>query len=156
MARKRIDLTGQRFGRLVVLKESKKRLSNQVTWECKCECGNTTKVRQYSLTTGNTKSCGCLKKEYEKVALSNKGPFRQDTLVEGTDLRQLYKKKQRNNTSGVPGVTFRKKEQKWYARIYLKGKEIRLGYFESKKDAIKARKEAEKKYFDPILEKYDK
>lgn len=52
-----LDLTGQVFGTLVV--KEKTRHKNRVAWICECECGNTTTVITNSLTSGNTKSCGC-------------------------------------------------------------------------------------------------
>ena len=57
------------------------------------------------------------------------------------------KKLQSNNKSGYPGVNWYKAYGKWRARIRLYNKEYHLGYFDDIKDAIKARKEAEKKYF---------
>ncbi len=59
---KLVDLTGQRFGRLVVLNREKNRKSN-ATWLCKCDCGNQKIVVGDYLRTGRTKSCGCLDKE---------------------------------------------------------------------------------------------
>ena len=56
------DLTGQRFGRLTVLRDSKKRTSQAVLWECKCDSGNITYVTTGNLKTGKTKSCGCLRR----------------------------------------------------------------------------------------------
>ena len=53
----------------------------------------------------------------------------------------------KNNTSGVTGVVFRKDTQKWQAQIVVNFKNIHLGSFQYKDDAIKARKEAEEKYF---------
>ena len=50
------------------------------------------------------------------------------------------------NTSGVTGVNWLKKNQKWRAYITVGDKQIHLGSFENKEDAIKARKEAEIKY----------
>ena len=64
------NLRGQRFGRLVVLKDSKKRDWGSVIWLCCCDCGNFTEVRADSLKKGVTKSCGCLQKE--KAILANK------------------------------------------------------------------------------------
>lgn len=56
------DLTGQRFGKLTVIKrvENKTLSSNSVVvqWECKCDCGNITNVLASNLRTGNTQSCG--------------------------------------------------------------------------------------------------
>lgn len=61
-----IDLTGQRFGRLVVVRDVG-RASNCVLWECRCDCGTITKVLSYQLirgrVKGGTKSCGCLQRE---------------------------------------------------------------------------------------------
>lgn len=59
-----IDLTGQRYGRLVVIRKSDQVSNGGGTmWECKCDCGNTVVVRSNDLRTGNTKSCGCFKEE---------------------------------------------------------------------------------------------
>lgn len=52
-----------------------------------------------------------------------------------------------NNTSGVKGVYWNKRNKKWYAQIRVNNIRIHLGYFINKKDAIKTRKEAETKYF---------
>lgn len=58
----KMDLTGQKFGRLTVIKEVKTN-SKLRYWLCKCNCGNEKIVRQSSLRDGTTKSCGCLTKE---------------------------------------------------------------------------------------------
>ena len=51
------------------------------------------------------------------------------------------------NTSGITGVSWHKKCQQWSAQICVNYKQINLGLFNKKEDAIKARKEAEIKYF---------
>jgi hypothetical protein len=56
------DLIGQRFCRLVV-KHRGKDEKNLVVWECLCDCGNTVYAHTGSLTSGKTKSCGCLRKD---------------------------------------------------------------------------------------------
>lgn len=48
-------------------------------------------------------------------------------------------KKRTDNTSGVTGVSFNKKLNKWTAYFTIKGKLITIGYFVDKKEAIKAR-----------------
>lgn len=59
-----VDLTGQKFGRLLVLGEAERRGAYQVlAWHCRCDCGNEADVRGTSLTSGNTRSCGCLAKD---------------------------------------------------------------------------------------------
>lgn len=57
------------------------------------------------------------------------------------------KSKQRNNVSGVTGVGWVKKLNKWRARITFNEKEIYLGVFDNKNDAIRERLKAEKEYF---------
>lgn len=59
MSRK--DLTGQRFGRLVVVEPAEKQ-NGRTAWVCHCDCGETTVVLTKRLTTGHTKACGCLKR----------------------------------------------------------------------------------------------
>ena len=59
----RIDLSGQVYGRLTVIRETKQKKNNRYLWECVCECGNSILVRRDGLTSGGTKSCGCLNRE---------------------------------------------------------------------------------------------
>lgn len=58
-----IDLTGQRFGRLVVVEEAGRDKQSKVMWQCKCDCDGTATVVSSNLKSGNTKSCGCLIEE---------------------------------------------------------------------------------------------
>lgn len=64
MPRKRVpyrDLTGQRFGRLVVLRRAANTRWGAAQWECQCDCGNIApSVRTGHLASGDTRSCGCL------------------------------------------------------------------------------------------------
>lgn len=60
---KRIDLTGQKFGRLTVLDFYGSDKRRESIWRCQCECGNITNVLSSNLRKGYTKSCGCLQKE---------------------------------------------------------------------------------------------
>lgn len=56
------DLSGQKFNRLTAIRIVEKRGKNYY-YECVCDCGNTTLVRAGQLTSGGTKSCGCLQRE---------------------------------------------------------------------------------------------
>ena len=61
---KKIDLIGNRYGRLVVIEEAPRHQSGHARWLCKCDCGNTTKpVFGGDLRSGKVLSCGCLHKE---------------------------------------------------------------------------------------------
>ena len=57
---KRVDITGQRFGNLVVLGEVGRK-NRRVLWECLCDCGKHINIVSNSLQTGNTTSCGCVR-----------------------------------------------------------------------------------------------
>lgn len=52
-----------------------------------------------------------------------------------------------DNTSGTTGVWWHKQNNKWQAEIFIKGKKICLGSFNTKEEAIEARKQAEIEYF---------
>ena len=56
------NLTGKRFGHLVVLEKSDKKINSIsfFSWKCKCDCGNITYVTTANLNSGHTKSCGCM------------------------------------------------------------------------------------------------
>lgn len=53
------DITNQRFGKLTVLEDTKKRRNRAIIWKCKCDCGNICEVCSEDLHTG-TFSCGCV------------------------------------------------------------------------------------------------
>ena len=57
------NLQGQRFGKLLVLECAGKLDGRHYFWKCQCDCGNTKIVECSRLTSGNTRSCGCLAKE---------------------------------------------------------------------------------------------
>lgn len=62
----KIDLSGKRFGRLVVLEYAGKKKSgsqNKTLWKCICDCGNEKITDGGALHSGHTTSCGCLHKE---------------------------------------------------------------------------------------------
>ena len=65
MGRNAIDLTGQRFGKLIVIIRAGTKTyrggSKKASWFCQCECGNTTTVVGKDLRSKKTKSCGCKK-----------------------------------------------------------------------------------------------
>ena len=63
MGRPAIDLTGQVFDRLTVIKRVENANDGHARWLCQCSCGNTTIVSSNVLKKGNTKSCGCLNSE---------------------------------------------------------------------------------------------
>lgn len=61
----RIDITNQRFGRLVTIKRIIPEGETKNKWFCRCDCGNECLVRTSDLRNGRTQSCGCLKRELD-------------------------------------------------------------------------------------------
>lgn len=124
---------------------------------CRCDCGKEIEVLGSQLLAGYYKSCGCKRKEgykdFDKIQHLGTEKL-QSKRVDGTSLYSMTMKKPITNTSGVKGVSYVKRLKKYRAYINLGGKQEYLGVYESLEEAEKARKEAEEKYFKPILEKY--
>jgi len=57
------DISGLRFGMLLVIGIYDKRKGKKIRWICKCDCGNTSTPEAYSLMSKKTKSCGCYIRE---------------------------------------------------------------------------------------------
>jgi len=171
------NITNKRFGILTAIKDSGEKQGRTSKWICICDCGNETTVAINHLNSGHTTSCGCLgikqkmingkktgvsfSKKYGKI----NGPINIKKAIEenkksyekeGTNLTQITpeRKINSNNTSGYKGIYWNKQSKKWTSSLTIKRKTINLGYFSNKQDAINARKEAEDKYFKPILDKY--
>ena len=62
------DLTGQTFGKLTVVSFAGSDKRGNAKWLCKCECGNEKAVRGGLLTSGRTKSCGCITKPIKDLS----------------------------------------------------------------------------------------
>ena len=58
-----IDMSGQRIGRVTVVRHAGTTHYRATLWECKCDCGKTFFETRANLTSGNVKSCGCLRRE---------------------------------------------------------------------------------------------
>lgn len=61
-----IDLTGQKFTRLAVIRRLPERMGSSVIWLCKCDCGKSVKAPANGLRSGNYKSCGCWRADSAK------------------------------------------------------------------------------------------
>ncbi len=135
-----IDLTGQRFGRLIVI-ERAENIKGKAAWKCKCDCDKTLVVSSNNLRKGNTLSCGCLQKETIKA----------QSRIEGVRVSNLKKRKCENASSKYKGVYFHKTQGKWLADIGLNGKSIYLGRYNSEEEAHEVRVIAEKILHRPFL-----
>jgi hypothetical protein len=152
------DLTGQRFGRLTALESTgEKNKWGSYLWLCQCDCGNRTMVSATNF--GRTQSCGCILSEVATIKAKTSiayCEYRQQDYKEGTCLHLLNNNPRKNNTSGVKGVHWDKRQKVWLADLFFQGKRVVHKSFKHKDDAIACRKEAEERYFKPMLEKYGK
>ena len=101
---KKIDLTGQRYGRLTVVAPAEN-VGGRTAWLCRCDCGKETIVKSHHLRSGHTRSCGCKK--------GNRGSGSSLAYIDETYVEMLRERAVRsNNTSGVPGVEWLEKQQR--------------------------------------------
>lgn len=79
-----VDISGQRFGRLVALQRVGRTLApngtRQSMWKCRCDCGNETVVKYIALTSGNTRSCGCMEEENRHVNMQKTATQRRKSV----------------------------------------------------------------------------
>lgn len=81
---KLMDLSGQRYGRLVC-QNIAGRQHSRVVWNCLCDCGNTCVVSANSIRTGRTVSCGCYQKEARRIGGAN-------TRIHGMEPKPIYQR----------------------------------------------------------------
>ena len=67
----KIDLVGQRFGKLIVIEEYNDNKKDRRLWKCLCDCGNEHICSTTDLTSGHTMSCGCLNKSKGEMYIEN-------------------------------------------------------------------------------------
>lgn len=101
------DLTGMRFGRLVVNCRAEDKVSNSgyhtVMWICICDCGKVTVVRGKCLSKGVTQSCGCLAKELLKKRTSKHGGFGTRLYTIWNSMRQRCNNKNHHSYNNYGG-----------------------------------------------------
>lgn len=71
------DLSGQKFGRLVVIERGPDRVGRRgvANWACLCDCGRSLHVPGGALTSANTRSCGCIRIELITTHGNSKHPL---------------------------------------------------------------------------------
>ena len=155
-----VDLTGKKFSSLRVISRSNN-MGKKTMWRCICDCGKESTVAGSNLVNGHTKSCGCLFENNFSTFLENATKHataanRRFLDVEpGTMVTQIsIKHANGNSLTGIRGVCVVR--GKYRATLTFKGETHYLGCFIDIGDAIKARKEAEEKYFKPVIDKAKK
>jgi len=114
-----IDLTGQRFGKLKVIRRVESRIKNKPEWLCKCDCGNKSTVMGYRLRDGVTKSCGCVKRNVlgnitrKHGHTANRKPSRTYSTWHGMMQRCYYPDHTSYEYYGARGITVCKRWHKF-------------------------------------------
>ena len=138
------DWVGKRFGMLTVLSYARKENGFHI-WHCRCDCGNEVDVRQSNLQNGWTIGCGCQRDPKKNLH------YKDGTCLEMLRPDVIYK----TNTSGVRGVYYSNKRNKWIAQIMFKQKCYYLGGYDCIEEVAEARHIAEEKLFGDFLKWYD-
>ncbi len=147
-----LDLTSQRFGRLVAVSKEDGR------WLCRCDCGGTRRVLTRHLREGVTNSCGCINLENLRarpdvylLALKARYAMRhQGTIISMIKSSKLSV----NSTTGVRGVA-RHRTGRYRAYLTLQKRQIFLGVYDTLEEAKQARKEGEEKYYAPVIASFN-
>lgn len=112
MGRKPIDLTGQRFGKLVVLGIDSRYVSpcgaTAIKWRCQCDCGNIIVVLGKNLRSGNSTNCGCVRKDTLPASRRTHGDSRTSRLYRiyvDMKARCKYPSNKRYNRYGGRGIS---------------------------------------------------
>ena len=116
------NLTGQRFGKLVVIgidDNPNKGKSSHSKWICQCDCGNIVSVLSNSLSMGKTKSCGCYKKD---------------------KCSEIHKKGNKYDLSGEYGIGYTSKGEEFYFDLDDYDKIVNYGWIIIKTGYVVAKK----------------
>jgi hypothetical protein len=149
----RLDLTGQIIGKWKVGKRIVGK-NKKSYFECEClNCGTIRLVKGSALTSGSSKSCGCMIKSQDAICKRKQTLKEKNIMVDHTSVSLLKKickgELMSNNTSGCTGVS--KKGNRWTAEIRYKGVYHYLGLWDTYEEAVAARRKGEELYFGEIL-----
>lgn len=149
------DLTGRRYGKVVVIGRSDRRMTRGKRtvplWECVCDCGSVTYKPTDSLTNGSVSMCRECAAKYSAQKMREKVG-----LVGGTQISRIRSDRLiATNTSGARGVYYNPKTGRWRARLRFQGKTYNLGTYRTLEEAVKARKNGEEKIYGRFLRQID-
>ncbi len=148
-----VPMLGKRFARLLVLKRAGSNPNNgNALWLCQCDCGNQVVVDGYSLRCGQTRSCGCLKRETSRESIKHNPAFQKNVgnannLTDKDGINYTSRDLTKRNKTGVVGVSYDKASETWFAHLMINYKYVLAKSFKDFDDAVAARKKAELKYY---------
>jgi len=104
-----LDLTGRRFGKLTAI--SLAASQRRIHWTCRCDCGSELEARSSHLTSGHTKSCGCLRKThftFEDGTVKSLDDIAKDCGLKRATVHARYR---RNNSISYDDLTAPSRKQ---------------------------------------------
>lgn len=147
-----VDLKGQRFGRLTVVERADDYVypsshKHAARWKCLCDCGKYKIIRESSLKSGNTTSCGCYRNDQVTVAnkIHNKKFNRyieKDYYIIGYDINNKEFYCDKDDFEKIRNMSWHF-DDKWYAVIGKDREKYFLGSYDTEYEAKLARKNAE-------------
>lgn len=118
------DISGFKSGRLVAVRPVLRNSRRQTIWECRCDCGNSVEIVGASLTTGHSRSCGCLYSGSNRVTAKT-SPEQFDThglsgSVEHKAWKAMWQRCTNPNDSGFEHYQTRTPPAEWedFAAFY--------------------------------------
>ena len=148
-----LNLTGQRFGRLVAVSREDGR------WLCRCDCGGTKRAVTGHLREGVVRSCGCIAKELAHTLTAGRQLGRETRNAmrhQGTIICAIKSHKPNSNsTTGVRGVALHH-SGRYRAYLCFQQRQINLGLYTSLEEARLARKAGEEKYYAPVIASFER
>lgn len=103
------DLSGMRFGKLTAIECVGRTKNGNAKWLCRCDCGGEKVIASWNLVSGNTNSCGCIKKEQNKQMFVTHG----DSGSHKTRLYRIW--------AGIKTRCYNKKHSDSYRKYGAKG-----------------------------------
>ena len=151
-----VDITGQRFSKLVTIAPLGINKAGAKEWSCLCDCGHTTTTAYTRLKSGKTKSCGCLQKQKVGKMGEDLGKRKlAEMVVDGTNIKKIATNAT-HAKSGVRGVHWCEKTRHWHVQFGFKGKRYYFGRFRENelnlaiKESEKARVELYQDFLDNL------
>lgn len=135
---------GTKYNHLTVIEIGHYEKGRGYWYWCECDCQKHTRIeaRLDRLLSGEVSSCGCV---HDELFRKNTKRAYKKMFVQGTNVPKIScHNLQRNNTSGVKGISWHKRIGKWQASIQFQGAKYHLGYYDDINKAKEMRETAEK------------
>lgn len=114
-----VDITNQRFGRLVALERTNQKSDTSYKWKCQCDCGKIVFVKVGSLTSGVTQSCGCYNLDILRNQCGKNSPIYRHDLSD--EERKLNKNRTLNLENKIWRKTIYEKDNYTCQQCFVKG-----------------------------------